>query len=228
MSDLPTCLRCGVTSATTLVFRLHGEKGGPLVCPKCAERIERDYSTGKRASALAAFDELGIGPPGIAARARPGELTRELIDNALQLTHPDRHAPEQLALATMVTAALLALRPYVRSVLKVEPVATAMDTRQYKPTAAGEPFRLTFPCRDCFTLYPLYYCDECRQRWEAVQRQKLDAENAKRREGRARKRRHRRQTCVVCREPFYGKRRDAKTCSSRCRVRLHRITVARD
>jgi hypothetical protein len=225
MSDLPTCLRCGVTSATTLVFRLHGEKGGPLVCPKCVERIERDYSTRKRAMDLAAFDEWGMGPPGIAARARPGELTRELIDNALQLTHPDRHAPEQQALATMVTAALAALRPYVRSVPKSEPVAT--DTRQYQPTAAGKPL-ITFPCRDCFTLDPLYYCDECRQRWEAVQRQKLDAENAKRRERRARKRRHQRQTCVVCREPFYGKRRDAKTCSSRCRVRLHRITVASD
>jgi len=29
-------------------------------------------------------------------------------------------------------------------------------------------------------------------------------------------------TCVVCDEPFDAKRRDAKTCSAKCRVKLHR------
>jgi hypothetical protein len=223
MSDLPTCSKCGVTSATMLVFRLHGEKGGPLVCPKCAQDIDETYGSGKRARELAALDELGIGPPGIAARTRPGELTRELLDQAVQLTHPDKHGPEQLALATMVTAALTALRPYVRSVPKVDPAAPTTSPRHYQPVAGKEPFRVTFPCRDCFTLIPLYYCDECRQKWEAQQERERAAEAAKHRKYRARKRARRPpQTCCVCGNKFRGKRRDAKTCSAKCRVRLYR------
>jgi hypothetical protein len=225
MSNLPTCSNCGVDSATMLVFRLHGEKGGPLVCQKCAESIDRRYSTGKQADQLAALDALGIGPLGMAARARPGELTRELLDQAVQLTHPDRHGPEQLALATMVTAALTALRPFVRSVPKVEPAVTGTDTRHYPPVTskATEPFRVTFPCRDCFKLIPMYYCDECRREWEARQEQERAAEAAKHREYRARKKaRLPPQVCCVCGSKFRGKRRDAKTCSAKCRVRLHR------
>jgi len=223
MSDLPTCSRCSVTSASTLVFRLHGEKGGPLVCPKCAEWIDRHYGKGKQAEQLAALDQLGIGPPGAPVRARPGELTRELLDQAVQLTHPDRHGPEQLALATMVTAALTALRPYVRSVPKVDAVASTTDARRYRFMSAEQPYRVTFPCRACFTLVPSYYCDECRREWEARQERERATEARKHREYRARKKaRLPPQVCCVCGSKFRGKRRDAKTCSAKCRVRLHR------
>lgn len=42
------------------------------------------------------------------------ELTSELLEAAVTLTHPDRHAPERAGKAGRVTAGLLALRPYVR------------------------------------------------------------------------------------------------------------------
>jgi hypothetical protein len=149
-------------------------------------------------------------------------VTRELIDEVLQLTHPDRHAPEQQALATKVTAALTVLRPFVRSVPKVEAPAIVTPLRPNAPDAAAEPFRISYLCRSCYGLAPMYYCDDCKRQWIARQQQERDAENARRRQRRAEKRRRWRQTCIVCSETFYGKRRDAKTCSARCRIRLHR------
>lgn len=34
--------------------------------------------------------------------------------------------------------------------------------------------------------------------------------------------------CVVCQREFFSKRPDAKTCSGKCRVKLHRITKLQD
>jgi hypothetical protein len=42
------------------------------------------------------------------------EMYSELLEDAIALAHPDRHAAERVARATRVTAELLALRPHVK------------------------------------------------------------------------------------------------------------------
>jgi hypothetical protein len=231
MSELPSCINCGVNPTTTLVFPLHGDKGGPIVCQKCAEWIDNLYSRpgSKKQLQLDALDFFGIGPPGKPASARPGELTRELLDETLQLTHPDRH-PERLALATKVTAALTTLRPYLRETAKVEPAATTVTDKSPSPRwTVDETLRKTFPCRTCFTLVPMYYCDACRKEWKTRQQQERDAQNKKRRDYRAKRLAMRPPlVCRICGTQIRSKRKDAKTCSPRCRVQMHRKKIPAD
>jgi hypothetical protein len=216
--SLPSCSRCGADGRTTLVFRLHGEKGGPIVCRVCAEWIDALYGPAQR-QMRQILGDFGVVVPGSVARSKPGELTRELLDDAVRLTHPDRHTPERLVLATRVTAALTALRPYVQPAPKV---AAVTDRAEAPLQPTKEPLRSTFPCYDCIKLVPLYYCDEWSREWEARQRSEREIENAKRRKSRARKRAPRAPlVCAVCGNTFRG-RSDAKCCSGRCRVCLHR------
>ena len=74
------------------------------------------------ANAKRLLDPLGYGADSIGAEV--GDITAELLQDTLQLTHPDRHPPERQELAKRVTAELLALKPFVfPAPKKPEPVA---------------------------------------------------------------------------------------------------------
>jgi hypothetical protein len=218
MTDLPRCSRC---QSTTLVFRLHGDKGGPIVCLQCAEWIDRVWGRKQRRM----LEDLGL----TAARnnVRPGEVTQELIDDIIRLTHPDRHGPEQLALATRVTAALNALRPYVRSAPKPEPKPETPPGSWPAITARKD--LLSGICQECIELPPSLLCDTCRAQWEDRREQERKAEAEKARRRRARKRAIKWQKgppvlCRVCGGQLVKPRRtDVRYCSDRCRQRAHRV-----
>jgi hypothetical protein len=216
MTGLPACVNCG---CRTLVFRLRGEKGGPIVCPKCAGIIDEIYGPRHRR----VIDLPGDYVPGGPAKTRPGELTLEVINAAVKLAHPDRHGPERLELATCVTAALTALRPYARSTPKPpEPPAIVPDKWPSPRETAKKSLHLGFPCRNCIELASLYYRDSCRHEWDKRWQQERDAENGKRQQRRARKRARQPAKTCVCGRNFHGKRMDGKYCSNACRQRAHR------
>jgi hypothetical protein len=59
------------------------------------------------------LDPLGYLAGIAATRGETIELTSELLNDTLQLTHPDRHSSEHKELANRVTAELLVLKPFV-------------------------------------------------------------------------------------------------------------------
>lgn len=216
------CTRCGDTA---LVFPLHGvEKGGPLVCPKCAHWIENGYWP-ERHKHLYALGRVKHRRP-----ADPTELSLELLQDALALTHPDKHPPERADLAHRVTAELNALKPYIRPAPKPEPPPPPKPPVTDKNTSLrGTTTKelLDAICLDCIGYPPMYFCSSCRADWQEGQRRQRECENAKRRERYARRRAWQRMrqpavTCQSCGEECRPNRRDAKYCSPACRQRALR------
>jgi hypothetical protein len=58
------------------------------------------------------LDPLGYLTDAINTDAEIVDLTSELLDDAVRLTHPDCHPPERQELAKRVTQELLALKPF--------------------------------------------------------------------------------------------------------------------
>src|SRR5208337_2785280 len=113
-------------------------------------------------------------------------LTSELLAEALRLTHPDAHPPERRELATRVSQQLLALQPFVF------PAETPKPTTPYDPAKDGsfkprgaalkEPSHddaPRYPCADCASTVPYYYCAPCRAEYDERQRKKLELQRAK-------------------------------------------------
>ena len=161
-----------------------------------------------------------------------GDLTRELLMDAVQLTHPDRHPPERGALARRVTQELLALEPFTFPAPKLEPEPEPTTKRDGYKNAQDlrveELSRDIYPCELCSTTIPYFYCDPCKAEWTNRQRKESEKENAKRRAQYARRRDWRRHlkrpaTCTVCASQILtSKRNDATYCSAACRQRVYR------
>jgi hypothetical protein len=112
------------------------------------------------------------------------ELTSELLADVLQLTHPDHHPPERQQLAHDVTQRLLALKPFVFPAPKpkkplFDPAPRPTATRKSEPRQSSEP---RYPCADCVSTIPHFYCDPCRAEWQKRQHEKHERAKAKQRE----------------------------------------------
>jgi hypothetical protein len=140
MSVVGNCANC---SKSSYLIRLHGDKGGPLMCLICAGEWNAKHTrrrkfgrvvikamnlyleNGGRFTDLDKFkDALATARLGLADFAplgygadtigsEVGDITSELLADILQLTHPDRHPPNLQGLAKRVTQELLALKPFV-------------------------------------------------------------------------------------------------------------------
>jgi hypothetical protein len=222
------CTECGV--ADKLVGPLHLEKGGPIVCLPCGTEWHAKQA-GDRKKHQRVLQMFGFGT----SYAEPQELTLELLEEAVRLTHPDRHL-DRVEQATRVTAELLALKPFVRPKppsnasaivrpppfrVSVTPPGNGSATSQ--APQVKKPSQPAYPCETCRDTVPYYYCDACRDWWDAKKREERETDNAKQREGRARRRRRRPPAkCAACGTYFKGRRKDARYCSAACRQRAHR------
>ena len=155
------------------------------------------------------------------------ELDAELLIDVLSLTHPDRHPAERQEFATRVTAALNALRPYVRP-RRPSPARDASATVRTTTICIPVTTRTAnaYPCPSCRHQPPWLYCDPCNRRWTDERHARLDADNAKQRARRAR-RRWRRQhiSCASCGTSFPPARSDSRYCGHACRQRAYRLRM---
>jgi hypothetical protein len=218
------CARCGKVA---VLIPLHGEKGGPRFCQPCFTdfHVKQGRERRNKARMLRAFGFTGLG------FEEPGELYLELLKDAVTLTHPDRHPPERKDFAGRVTAELLALEPYVAPKPPPRPKSEAPLAVTAKQPVHAEPilkpsrpsFLPTFPCEDCSSTVPFYYCDACSMTWDANQKAKREKTNAAQRRRRVRRRAMTPlQPCAMCGEKFKPTRKDARFCSGACRQRAHR------
>jgi len=239
-----TCPECG--ECNTLIGPLHGDKGGPIVCIPCGSkihaRIRREQRQAKLAERLFTA-KLSFLNNEEEDPAGDDELCRELLEDALRLTHPDRHPQERQELAARVTQELLALRPYARPRAKPRDVSPVVAPRDSQTDVTLPAARTTgreflhlhqYPCETCRHTIPSYYCGICRGKWEKLQAADREREevrrqrtNARRREFRAwRKSRRPVRHCAVCKAPLQPtERADSKFCSQACRQRAYRLRV---
>lgn len=188
------------------------------------------------ASSLDGFAGLTIDPLGYLAGIGKTEdevieLTSELLADAIRLTHPDCHPPERQDLARRVTAQLLELKPFV---------FPAPPPKEAKPAAPAGPrssradalpaIKQTYPCAECRSTIPYFYCTTCKIEWDKQQEAKRVIEREKRRRWRANSKARRRgwkpRLCETCGMELSDNRRiDIRFCSATCRQRGHRKSV---
>ena len=156
------------------------------------------------------------------------DITSELLEASIRLTHPDRHPPERQEAATDVTKKLVALKPFTFPEPKPEPPPKASDTSvKVTRVAVKDPLRPSYPCGLCVDQIPYYYCTACKAKRDKIQRDEREHRNAKQREQYARRKKRRQwsippSVCATCGDEFKGKRKDAKYCSAACRQKAHR------
>ncbi len=223
------CQRC---SKPGPLGRLYGERGGPMVCFECGSRVLADITKAKKHHKRV-IESLGAGL--MRSSAEPGELSLELLMEAITLTHPDKHPPERLALAQSVTSALLALRPYVKPAPKppslesqpppIRARAPVAAPHISTPSTDAKPLPESYPCAECRHTVPHYYCDICREKYDAKNKQEREKVAAYARDLRARKRARWRAKCLQCAIVFQPKRRDSIYCTAGCRQRAFRARV---
>jgi hypothetical protein len=167
---------------------------------------------------------------GNAPREDIGDITTELLDAAIALTHPDRHPTERKAQAQRVTQELLALRPFV---FPAPPSPPPKPDGSVSSVSADliKPSEPKYPCEECQYTDPEFYCDVCKATWEKDQQKKRERKEKKRVEKNARQReryasgkRWRRPTkhvCASCSDEFESKRADARYCCAACRQRAY-------
>jgi hypothetical protein len=178
------------------------------------------------------FSWLNFGDETDAIGLEAGDLTVELLDDVLRLTHPDVHPPERHELATRVTRELVALKPFVFPAPQREPVPQGESNtepplvrpRILEPSTS--PQQPAYPCSLCRDHSRYYYCTACKAEWTRRQEEQREAQRQKERAWyRARKARarwRRRRPCVTCGTPFDPKRQDQQHCGAACRQRAHR------
>jgi len=231
------CVKCGQPGL--LVGPLHGEQGGPLVCIPCGSKIHADIRRRERHDALIArFSKIdrSLGREG---GAREDELSLELLNDALRLTHPDRHPPERHELAHRVTQELLALRPFCLPKAKPKPPPPRDASANVAKVDICAPVTPAYPCATCQHTDPAYYCRTCAstfEKFQAPKRERLADRRARRAEyakrSNERRRRERalrrelwRAVCAQCHGGFIPQRRDSRYCSHLCRQRAYRERV---
>jgi hypothetical protein len=156
-------------------------------------------------------------------------LTSEVLADALRLVHPDVHPLERRELANRVTQQLLTLQPFVFPAIKPKPIVSSdvdeascvTPLRQSHLRSSVEPLR-RYPCADCASTIPYFYCTTCRAEYDRRHREELAAINVKRKARRVAKKEARQRPCSACGKVFRGKRKDARYCSAACRQRAHR------
>jgi hypothetical protein len=252
------CAKCGEHG---YVMPLHDERGGPLFCFMCAGAWHAEHGPLRRTrrvvvKALRAydkaggklygeqFDELKLAAGGMfvvhqvdTSGADFADLTSELLQATIALTHPDKHPPERKAEANRVTQELQALKPFVFPTPEPEPPPEPRDASfNDAMDALNEPSR-SFPCEDCRDALPSEYCDPCKAQHEKKCEEEAAQEEKERQKINARQRElysiRKEQwleasepiECATCGETFEPKRRDAKYCSAACR---QRASVKRD
>jgi hypothetical protein len=165
-----------------------------------------------------------------------GDITTELLEDTVQLTHPDRHPPERRDLAQRVTSELLRLRPFTFPARKPEPSPppaprddwkVSMDETFQKLSQDLPASRSTYLCEACVGEIPYYYCDKCRAEWEKRQREASERDNAKRRNQYTRRRQRRLwrtapAICPMCASEVPSRRKGATFCSPACRQKAYR------
>jgi hypothetical protein len=94
------------------------------------------------------------------------ELTSELLNEAIALTHPDKHPPERREQATRVTQKLTDLKPFVFPAPQPKPpppIPQPAPPRNASVNVSSadlkEPSRPAYPSPQCAGDIPLYYCD---------------------------------------------------------------------
>jgi hypothetical protein len=152
------------------------------------------------------------------------DLTPQLIDDAVKLTHPDVHPPERREVAHRTTQAVLALKPYVfpAPAPKPPPKYDQNVTAKSRRASATPESRDKYPCAECASTVPRFYCDKCRARWDSDNAKEREKELAKQREYRKRRRMRHAVNCACCGMLVRGKRKDARFCSDKCRQNAHR------
>jgi hypothetical protein len=167
------------------------------------------------------------------------ELTSELLADAIKLAHPDYHPPERQDLARRTTQGLLALQPFTFPKPKPKPslgeIFRRYGSSNSAPKIEGAVTKgPTYPCADCRSTIPKYYCTACRSEWDSQWKKKRESERAKQRNWYAQRkaRRYRNKVCEACGATFKvsgglgnGKRKDARFCSDACRQKAHRKAV---
>jgi hypothetical protein len=159
------------------------------------------------------------------------DITSELLDDILQLVHPDRHAPEQQKLAKRTTQELLALRPFVFPA----PKPPEIDPTSTLRSSAKEPLEppqktAAYPCEICAETVPYFYCDACKSEWGKRRKAERDCANEKQRKQYARRRKRKQALrpaimCAGCGRKVESNRKDAKFCGPACRQKAHRKRV---
>ncbi|MDX1072376.1 hypothetical protein GOL32_28285 [Sinorhizobium medicae] len=248
------CVKCGKID---FVAPLHGDRGGPAFCLLCAgvwhaehgrvrkygrivvKAIRAYLNAGGRSRdieglqlAATGFSVSGFEADTIGAACE--DLSLELLNETLRLTHPDMHPPERKEKATEVTQKLLALKPFVFPEPKPEPAQPMKPndaSSNFRHREMGKPSSPPYPCPDCKNTIPRYYCDACKAEYEKQEQQKRDERekerqqrNARQRERYAEKRQWTRKkaaNCIACGLEFQPRRRDAKYCSAACRQRAY-------
>jgi hypothetical protein len=246
------CTKCG---NHTYVSPLHDDRGGPLMCFMCAGAWHAEYGQRRRAGRVVVkalrgyekaggsiygkdFDELKLAAGGLfvpyetdAAGADFADLTTELLEATIALTHPDKHPPERKAEANRVTQELQALKPFVFPAPEPEPPPPPPkpdDALFSSPRdELNKPSR--YPCDDCRDALPMDYCDSCKAQHEKKWQEEHECEEKQRLRKNERQREHYQINkavpppiaCATCGKKFKSKRSDAKYCSAACRQRAY-------
>jgi hypothetical protein len=252
--DVGYCSQC--ERGGLLVGPLHGEHGGPIMCIPCGIEWHAKHARVRKmgrivvkaikayfdaGGASKAIDRFKLAAWGCALYegeadtigAAVGDITSELLEDAVRLTHPDRHPPERQEAARRVTQELLALKPYVFPAPKPKespPITPRNTSSAVTPRTNKKPLRVEYPCEVCADQVPYYYCKACRIEWEKRNQQERDLARSKRLawyKARSARRLDLRPatTCPACKAPFKSKRKDAVYCSAACRQRAHRDRV---
>jgi len=204
------CEGCGETS---WLLPLHGPKGGPLRCFKCAGAWNAEYGKCRKAGrvvikALKVFFDAGgefsdverlrlaasgsnlsfMGSTTDTIGTEVGDLTAELLADILKLCHPDRHPPERKELATRITQELLALKPFVFPAPKPEPAQPCDASSNRRSDDLNKPSQPAYPCEDCADTVPYFYCNACKARYDEIQAKKREADERERQAKNARQR----------------------------------------
>jgi hypothetical protein len=140
------------------------------------------------------LDPLGYMADAINSDGESVDLTTELLDAAIRLTHPDCHPPERQELAKSVTQELLALRPFAFPAPAQKPIAPPMprdDSVNVPRRDFKEPLQPTYPCKECKSTVPYCYCTPCRAEFEKRRNVERDKANANQRRQYARRKERR-------------------------------------